>query len=485
MKALFISAEAVPFAKVGGMADVVGSLPGALQQAGTDVRVIIPGYGFIPHDTFGIEHAFHFAYAHRRGVTDVHVYTTTLHGIPCFLLQAWPYFGQEESVYTTWDWDVPRFIHFNQIALAATWELGQREGWFPDVIHVHDWHTGLIPFLVAESRWKREWSRVATIMTIHNMAYQGDHAGGFLWNAGVPGRHHPHLLFQGLTDNMLAIGLGYADRISTVSPRYAIEILYPSAGYGLDGLIRQRERDLEGILNGLDYEIWDPMHDQSLAAPYGPDDFENQRLVNKTHLQATCGLAVRPEVPVVGMVTRLAEQKGLDLAVPALRQMLADSDVQVIILGNGEPHIEHAVRQLEHDFPSRACAWVGFNNALSRQIYAGCDIFLMPSRFEPCGMGQMIAMRYGALPLVRETGGLADTVANYDDGAGEHGTGFTFVWEEPEAVLGTLRWALYTYYNRPDAWRRMQRRAMAQDFGWHRSAARYIRMYEQAIAGHE
>lgn len=481
MNVLFISAEAVPFAKVGGLADVVGSLPMALRRSGIEARVIMPGYGFIRHYEHHISHLFSFQLTLKEGTADVHIYTTIHNDLPYYFVQAYPYFGNEDSVYTEWNWDVPRFIFFNQVVMGAIWELGQRLDWFPDVVHVNDWHTGLVPFLIAENRRNSVWGKVASVVSIHNLAYQGDHVGGFLWKAGIPGRHHPDLVYQDLTDNLLAVGIAYSDIVTTVSPRYAIEIQYPNMGYGLDGLIRRRVADLYGILNGIDTDIWNPSTDPKLVANYDESNFQDKRVLNKLHLQRLTGLDTRDDVLVVGMVNRLVWQKGIDLVLPAMRRLLVEEDVQFIVLGTGDADLEQQVWRLGQDFHWRARAYLQYNAAVAQHIYAGCDLFLMPSHFEPCGMGQMLAMRYGSLPLVRETGGLADTVENYDNGEGERGTGFVFQWEEPDAVLGTLQWALQTFRKRRTAWVRMQKRAMQKDFSWETSAKQYIEVYQKAL----
>ncbi len=479
---LFVSAEAAPFAKVGGMADVVGSLPGALRRLGVDARVLLPYYGFIDSERYSIIPLFTFPFDRRTGTTQVQVFTTTYQQVPVYFVQGWPFFGEERQVYSQWDWDMPRFIFFSQVAMAVAWELRARLDWFPDVFHVNDWHTGLIPFLLHESRHDPVWAQTASVLSIHNLAYQGDHAGGWLWELGIPGRHHPDLVYQDLTDNLLAIAIAYSDMISTVSPRYAIEIQYPYMGYGLDGLIRVRLNDLVGILNGIDTELWNPATDHLIVSNFDADNFEEKRPPNKRQLQQDAGLEIRDDVPVIGMVTRLVKQKGMDLALPALRRLLVNTDVQFIVLGSGEPEWDHQFWRLGQDFYWRARTFLGYNAALAQRIYAGCDIFLMPSHYEPCGLGQMLAMRYGALPLVRETGGLADTVTNYDDGPADQGTGFVFQWEEPDAVYHTLRWAINTYRYRQPAWRRMQRRAMLKDFSWDNSARQYIDLYHQAVA---
>jgi starch synthase len=401
-----------------------------------------------------------------------------------YFVRALPYFGQETTVYSNWDYDVPRFIFFAQVALAVADLLREREDWFPDTFHVHDWHSGLVPFLILHRRHEPHWAGVGSMVTIHNMEYQGVSVGGWLWEQGVHGRDHDELRARGLSDNILAIALAYSDVITTVSPRYAVEIQYPYMGFGLDGLIRTRLPDLHGILNGIDMDQWNPETDPKLAVNYNADSFVEQRAENKRQLQIESGLEVRPDIPVIGMVSRLVQQKGLDLALPALRQILAVEDVQFIGLGSGEPHFNDMFWRLGADFHWKARSFVGYNATTAQHIYSGCDIFLMPSHFEPCGVGQMLAMRYGALPLVRETGGLADTVENYDDGAADRGTGFVFNWETPEALAGTLRWAIGTYFNRKAAWRRMQERAMRTDFSWDRSARQYSTLYEWAVSRH-
>lgn len=481
MNILFVSAEAAPFAKVGGMADVVGSLPKALRSQGVDARVILPFYGFIDAEKYHLSPAFSFEFARSVGVTHVDVFTVVHDTVPYYFVRAWPFFGNDQRVYTDWNEDVPRFLFFNQVALAVAWELRQRQNWFPDVFHVNDWHTGLIPLLLDTNRETPVWSQAATVLSIHNMAYQGDHVGGWLWQLGIPERRHPSLVYRNLTDNLLAIALVYSDIVSTVSPRYATEIQYPYMGYGLDGLVRTRLDDLHGILNGLDVDMWDPETDPMLVSNYNAENFVENRPANKRQLQVDSGLEVRDDVPVIGVVSRLVQQKGFDLALPALRRLLVDTDVQFILLGSGEPDLNYQFQRLGQDFGWRARVFQGYDAALAQRIYAGADIFLMPSHFEPCGIGQMLAMRYGALPLVRETGGLADTVENYDNGNGEHGKGFVFQWEEPEAVLNTLRWALETYRDRKDAWQRMQKRAMETDFSWDKSAQEYIQIYQKAI----
>ena len=481
MNVLFVSSEAVPFAKTGGLADVVGSLPKALRKLDVDARVIMPAYAVIDKGKYNIQHMFSFPFPRRTGTVDVHVYTTVWDTIPFYFVQGWPYFGQESQIYDGWSLDVDRFIFLNQVAMAVAWEMRQRHGWFPNIFHVNDWHTGLIPFLLYESRFDPVWSKVASLLTIHNMAYQGNDAGGWFWQQGIPGRHQPDLVYQDLTDNMLAIGLAYADLITAVSPRYAIEIQFPFMGYGLQGLVRTRPQDVYGILNGIDMDHLNPATDPKITTNYSVSDFEDRRIGNKRQLQADLGLATKDDVPIIGLVSRLDPQKGIDLAVPALRRLLESTNMQFIGLGTGNPDLNHELWRIGADFPERARTFITYDGELAQRIYAGSDVFLMPSHYEPCGIGQMIAMRYGSLPLVRETGGLADTVANYDNGPADVGTGFVFNWTEPEALLNTINWALGTYHNHRDAWVRMQERGMSTDFSWDKSARQYVDLYHKII----
>ena len=488
MNVLFASAEVVPFAKAGGLGDVVGSLPKALRQQGIDARVIMPMYGFIDRAAYNIEPAFNFQFHKRNGTADVYINTTVYDGVPIYFLGSWPFFGEGGHLYTTWEWDVPRFTFFCQSLLASLTEIKKGSGgiqpWWPDLLHVNDWHTALAPFLIHSKRNEPVWAQMGSVLTIHNMAYQGPSAGGWLWDAGVPGRHDPVLVKEKQTDNLLACGIAYSDMINTVSPRYAIELQYPRFGEGLEDILRRRSEtgDVLGILNGIDVERWSPMTDPWIFNHFSSENFLEARAKNKAILQQEAGLPQRPDVPLVAMVTRLVGQKGVDLAIPALRRLFIDTDMQFIVLGSGEKALEKELWSLCNEFRWKGRAYLQFDAILSQRIYAGSDLFLMPSRYEPCGMGQMMALHYGCLPVVRETGGLADTVQNYDNDKADIGTGFMFLWEEPDAVLGTLRWAIDTYTFRKEAFQRMQKRGMEVDFSWHKSAGEYIAMYERIQA---
>lgn len=486
MKVLFIAAEAEPFAKTGGLGDVVGSLPRALQRMEIDARVILPHYGTIHDRAFELTYNFSFQQQRKFGTADVHVSKTVHRDVPFYFLRSWPFFDQP-YLYTDYNWDNQRFIFFAQAALGAAWHLqmgadAESGPWWPDVIHVHDWHTGLVPFLLHLARFEDKWNQVASVLTIHNMAYQGRFAGGWLDQLDIQPRDHPMLLATGFTGDLLAIGLAYADKLNTVSPNHAVELHYPRFGEGLEPLIWARDMDFSGILNGIDMEGFNPETDRHLFNNYTADNFRIERPANKRALQELLDLPIRDDVPLIGVVSRLVEQKGIDMLVNALRWLCVDTDIQVVILGSGEQDLEHMVWQLGHDFWWKVRSKTYYDPILANRIYAGSDFIMVPSRYEPCGMTQLIAQRYGALPVVRETGGLSDTVENYDGGAAEVGTGFTFLWETPDAIVGTLRWALDTYHNRREAFAQMQERGMRQDWSWNKSAHEYLKLYEQAVS---
>ncbi len=483
LRVLAVSAEADPYAKTGGLGAVMGALPAAMRRRGCDVRLMLPRYGFVDAELYGLRRAFDFKLPRPTGTTDVTIYTTDGAEVPTYFVKGWPWFGEDDRLYYGWESDVPRFIFFCQAVVAAVRIMasadGEREPWRPDVIHVNDWHTGLIPFLLALERSDPILGRIGTLMTVHNLAYQGEPVGGWLWELGIPARGHPDLIRLGKTDNMMAIGIAYADVINTVSPRYAQEVQDPYYGYGLDGLLRARSECLFGVLNGIDTERWNPATDPALAVNFDVDSLD-RRIGNKRALQRELCLPERDEVMVIGLVSRLVEQKGIDLVLDAMRRLLVEADVQFVALGVGEPRYEAGIRRLADDFGWKARASLAFDTDLARKVYAGADLILVPSKYEPCGLTQMFAMRYGALPLARRTGGLADTIDNYDNRDGEVGTGFLFDWYTPDALLGTLRWALDTFKWRSHAWRRMQENAMRRDFSWDRSARDYERLYRLA-----
>jgi starch synthase len=410
MRVLFVSAEMKPFAKTGGLGDVVCELPRALRAQAVDARVLIPLYGPIKgifHDR--LEYLFNFQFSRRNGTADVYVHTTEQDGVPVYFLESWPFFGGGDYIYTDIDWDRQRFVFFSQAALAFASELGQRsENWFPDVIHAHDWHTALIPFLVHNARYVPEWENVASVLTVHNMGHLDARAST---RAAAT-----TLIWFTRTGRQPARSVCLADKLNTVSPRHAAELHYPRFGEGLDGLIWARDGDFTGILNGLDMERVNPATDPLVPHHYDADNFRTERPKNKAALQAELLLEQIPDVPLIGVVSRLVDQKGMDFAIPGLRRLLAETDAQLVVVGTGEPVLEKELQRLEWDFGWKAKCVLAYRPDLAQKIYAGADLLLVPSRYEPCGLTQLLAMRYGALPVVRETGGLADTVLNYDNG---------------------------------------------------------------------
>jgi len=481
LKILFLAAEAVPFAKVGGLADVAGSLPSAIRALGHDVRLMMPRYGTIRSDQFPMEKIGDpFPVPVGPGEEYAHLIGSTSNGetngsVPVYLIWNKQYFSSRDRVYGFED-DAQRFAVFGRASLAALHLLD----WKPDVIHANDWHTGIVPtWLNTAGRGDPFYRDIATLFTIHNLAYQG--IAGRLILTFTQMEYVKHLsVEQPGTVNWMAQGIAHADLVNTVSKRYAQEILTLEMGMGLDPLLGERQDRLFGVVNGIDYEQWNPATDPNIPHRFDAKTLD-QRAVNKTALQQQARLPVRPEVPLVGMVTRLDQVKGMDLVEPALEWLL-EGESQFVLLGTGQPQYHEMLERVQARFPDRMHAFLKFDDVLARRIYASADMFLMPSGVEPCGLGQMIAMRYGCVPIVRATGGLADTVADYKTKRGR-GTGFTFTDYTPEACQDALEQALKVYHNKK-AWRRLQRRGMAVDFSWSASAQEYIKLYRRALKVH-
>lgn len=478
LKILFLSAEAVPFAKVGGLADVAGSLPKALKELGHDVRLMIPRYGTIRSDRFELEkigEPFHIPLG--PGQERVHLIGSSLNGdVPAYLIWNEHYFSSRERIYGFED-DAQRFAVFGRGALAALKNLD----WKPDVIHANDWHTGFVPTCLDVQCWNKAFYRdIATLFTIHNLAYQGITGRLILTFAQM--EELKHLPVEPPGDiNWMAQGIAHADVINTVSKRYAEEILTPEMGMGLEPLLQERQDRLFGVLNGLDYDEWNPATDSDIPHNFAADTL-NQRATNKTVLQQQSRLSVDPDVPLMGMVSRLDKVKGMDLMEPVVDWLLGQREAQFVLLGTGQPEYHEMFKQLQERYSDRMHAFLKFDPVLARRIYAGADMFLMPSAVEPCGLGQMIAMRYGCVPIVRETGGLADTVVDYTSNL-EFGTGFVFQEKKPEACQEAIARALDTYRDQV-AWRALQEQGMAADFSWTASAQEYVSLYRKAMELH-
>ena len=479
LKILMLAAEAVPFAKVGGLADVVGALPKALQKLGHDVRVVMPRYGQINTERFKLDPVVEALTVQMSSFQEqVRVLQGNIgNRIPVYFIDAPRYFDRE-NIYGYTD-DGERFILFCRAALEALRELD----WSPNVIHCNDWQTGIVPnWMHTVYRDDPFFASTATVYTIHNLAYQGIFGYRILEVAGVAagGFLYPQIVELANVVDIMGRGILFADAVTTVSERYAQEILTPTYGEKLDQLLRSRRDRLFGILNGIDYSEMNPAIDHFIAAQYDADTLD-KRAENKRALQERAHLPVRPDVPLIAMISRLTDQKGFDLLAQIVQPLFAQG-IQFVVLGIGDQHYHEMFQNLAARYPEQVATFLTFNTELAQGIYAGSDMFLMPSRFEPCGLGQLIAMRYGSVPIVHSVGGLSDTVQEYDPRTGE-GNGFTFSHYDPWELFAAIVRALELYRFK-DIWRTLQQRGMAADHSWQASATRYIDVYRDALAFH-
>jgi starch synthase len=468
MKILFVASEASPLVKVGGLADVVGSLPKVLVEMGYEVRVIMPRYGIIDTADFAISPVIDGLDIEVMKKTErVSLEVTEIGSkVTVYLVDS---DGFRNSIEVYGKGEMERFLLFCRVVLDVLPKLD----WQPEIIHCHDWHTSLIPLWL-----KKNNCHYASIFTIHNLAYQGFFNGRFLvdadlekdWQLRQTGMPDPPLNFMGQ-------GILWADLVTTVSETYAKEILTTEYGAGLDYLLRYRQDRLFGVVNGLDYDEYNPAIDDFIPANYDVYAVD-KRIDNKRALQKRAGFAEDVELPLIGMVSRLDEQKGLDILISSFDILFRKTKAQMVILGSGREEYHNLLRQAASKYPSQLAVFIEFDDALARLIYAGCDMFLMPSRFEPCGLGQLIAMRYGSIPVVRHTGGLVDTVQDLTQDMSE-GNGFVFQDYDSGAMLAAIQRAIDGYTKK--AWPNVVRRIMALDFSWQASARRYESIYREAI----
>ena len=478
MKVLFVVSECVPFIKSGGLADVAGSLPKELKKLGTDIRVMMPKYGSISEE-------------HRKEMKKVAQYTVDVGwrkqycAIEEYVYQDVIYYFVDNERYFYRDHlygysdDGERFAFFSQAVLESIRHLS----FSPDIIHCHDWHTGMIPFLLTRRYQNEEaYASITTVFTIHNLQFQGimpKEALHDLFNLDDCYFHMDELEFYGNVNYMKA-ALVSADKITTVSPTYMNEIQTDYFGEKLNGLLLKRKSDLLGILNGIDEDIYDPETSSAIVQNYSS---ENRQLkeINKRHIQRRFGLEVS-DIPLITMVTRLTKQKGLELVRGVFHEIMTEN-IQMIVLGTGDPEFENFFREMEHQYGDKFKAYIGFSEDIAQQLYAGADLFLMPSKFEPCGLGQLIALKYGTLPIVRETGGLNDTVHSYNENTGE-GNGFSFNHFNAHAMLHTIKRAL-TYYDRKEVWNGLVQNAMNMNYSWSQSAHQYENLYRGLVSRSE
>ena len=474
MKVLHVASEVAPFAKTGGLADVVGALPRALAAIGEETAIVTPAYR-VDGARFGLTRRLD-----KAGITLGGEYFEVgiLEGriaagsgeVRVFLLEHSLY--DRAGIYNENGYDYgDNALRFALLSRAAD-RVARQCGFTANVLHAHDWPAA--PCLLYAKR-DLERTPARTVLTIHNLAFVGQYGAHVVGELGLGADlfHPGGIEFYGGV-SFLKAGIQFADRITTVSPRYAEEMLTPELGCGLDGVLREKAGRIVGILNGIDYEQWNPANDPALAARYDASALAGKHLV-KASLQRHFGLPEKPRTPLCGGVSRLTDQKGFDLVADALEGMLSTQDVQCVILGAGDPHTEGRLRWLASRFPNQLAVHIGYDEQLAHRIYGGSDLFLMPSRYEPCGLGQLYALRYGTVPLVRDTGGLHDTVIDFDSGS-TNPTGFKFAEFAANALAQRWRRAL-TVYENPDQWTSLMRAGMAEDYSWEKSARSYAALY--------
>ncbi|RAK08452.1 starch synthase [Halanaerobium saccharolyticum] len=476
-KILFVASEADPFIKTGGLADVAGSLPQALRDEGYDVRLVIPQYRQIPQKYYKdrMEAVCHFRT--KLGWRDTYLGVNRLEedGVPVYFIDNKYYFDRD-SIYENED-KHEQFAFFSQAVLDMLPVIGFK----PDIIHANDWQSGPLPLLFADRyRQQSYYQDIKTVFTIHNLRYQGQFAGHVAGDVLGVAPHHwesGNIRHNGLL-NYMKSGIVYADHVTTVSESYANEIQTSYFGEGLDYSLRMRGDDLTGILNGISYDKFDPETNKNLAVRFSKGETD-KKIANKVHIQQKLGLEVNGDKPLIGFISRMVEQKGLDLIQGVFDEIMA-TGAQFLILGTGQREYEEFLEAKQHQYPDNLSVNIKYDAQLADQIYAGVDMFLMPSRFEPCGLSQLISFRYGTIPIVRETGGLNDTVVPYNEETGE-GTGFSFSDYNAHDMLHTIERAV-SFYDQKGVWNKLVNRVMNLDYSWHHSAKEYSELYQQLTA---
>lgn len=482
MKIAFAATEAVPYAKTGGLADVAGTLPKALEKLGCEVKIFIPKYSTIDEENFGLDYRWDIGEMPIRvgsHVRQAHLHKVIMSNsnvevnfIDC------PHYFFRGRIYTDDPDEDERFILFSKSVIESL----QRMQWAPDVIHCNDWQTGLIPLYIKDNySWDKLFEQTKTLFTIHNIGYQGRFAPSTLAHAEInEDLYYPDGPVEHAgTVSFMKAGISFADIINTVSKTYAEEILTPELGAGMETILSKRKSSLFGILNGVDYSTWNPATDKFLPHHYSPDDLSGKE-ENKKYLLEHFNMSYIPGMPLIGMVSRLASQKGFDIFADAIEGLMS-LEAQWILLGNGEEKYEDLFQTLANVYPEKVGSFIGFNNQLSHLIEAGSDIFLMPSHYEPCGLNQIYSLKYGTVPVVRKTGGLADTVQDWneynDDAIGD---GFTFTDYSGHALYSAVKRAIDTYPHK-NSWRKIQLNGMRRDYSWEHSAQEYIKLYNIAL----
>jgi starch synthase len=482
MKVCFACSECYPYVKTGGLGDVCGSLPKALADLGCDAKVFLPLYGGIKTLTYGLNQIENLQNIPVKIGDNEHTFNVWHGKLPDSEVDVYfidcPFYYHRELPYTSDRDEDERFILFQQAVLMTL----QRLEWSPDIIHCNDWQTGLIPvYLKTTFAWDKLFEDTKTILSIHNIGYQGRFSKESITAAGLSmEQFYPMGPFElDGSFSFLKAGIVYCDLITTVSPTYAKEIQTKEFGAGLEGVLQIRSQALVGILNGIDMDIWNPMKDKYIKKDYSIETIEEKE-VNKKNLVDRIEFKYKKGTPLIGIISRLTSQKGFDLLKPMIYSLLSNNDIQLVVLGSGETQYEDLFRTASYSFPGKLFFWSGYNTELSHLITAGADIFLMPSKYEPCGLNQMYSLVYGTVPIIRKVGGLADTVKDYHE-FNETGNGFSFEDYTADALEKTIYRALRIYEDK-DTWKTIMERGMSEDFSWKHSAEEYLNLYNKLVS---